>query len=161
VGHKQVVSAVAWTSNDDIVTGSWDFSIRFWDVESGINTDTKNSNKPIQSISYATQTQMVLTSHSDQTIRLWDKRSEYKETCLGFTSHKEWVSSVAFHPTRPEIFISGSYDKTLKMWDTRSNTPLYTIDGHLDKVLALGWHDNEIFLSGGADNQLKKHEINK
>jgi len=159
-GHKQAVTAVMWTSNEEIVSGSWDYSICFWDAESGIKTDTKNSNKAIHSLDYSPKSQIVLTSHSDHTVRLWDKRDQHVETYIGFTSHKEWVSSVAFHPHRQEIFISGSYDKTIKVWDMRSTIPLYTVENsHTDKVLTVGWWDHHIFLSGGADNLLKTHVL--
>ena len=33
--------------------------------------------------------------------------------------------------------------------------PLYDMSGHEDKILAADWSNQEIMLSGGADNQLK------
>lgn len=162
LGHKQPVSAVAWTSKDTLASGSWDFSVRYWDVESSINTETKNSNKAVQSLSYSPLSQLTITSHVDNVIRLWDKRTDYTETCQAFISHSTWVSQVAFHPTNPNIFLSASYDMTLKIWDIRSTTPLHTVtteQGHQQKILTAGWYNDNIFISGGADSLLKTHNI--
>jgi len=158
-GHKQVVTGVSWISNDEVVSGSWDFNICFWDLPSGLNTETKHGNKPITSLSRSPQTEMILTSHTDPTIRMWDKRTDKLESCLSFTSHTNWVSCVKFHPTQPHFFVSGSYDNTIKLWDTRSTTPLYTTKGHTRKVLSLTWFNDKVFLSGGADNLLQTHVL--
>jgi WD40 repeat protein len=39
-GHTQSASVVRWISQEQLVTGSWDHSVRFWDVASGVNTNT-------------------------------------------------------------------------------------------------------------------------
>ena len=47
-GHKSTVTSVVWAgssgsgvwSDDDIITGGWDNSIRIWDVATGINKNT-------------------------------------------------------------------------------------------------------------------------
>ena len=39
-GHTQCVSAVIWSERDVIVSASWDHSIRTWDAETNINTET-------------------------------------------------------------------------------------------------------------------------
>jgi len=160
-GHKQAVTAVEWLSNEEVVSGSWDFNICFWDILSGINTDTKHGNKPVTDISYSPQTGTLLSAHTDNIIRLWDKRIDNIETSSLFSSHKKWVSAVMFHPTKPNYFISGSYDCTVKLWDIRSTTPLYTIPAHNDKVLALSWFNDQEFITGGADSLLKTYTLNQ
>jgi len=154
-GHKQAVTTVRWTSNEEIISGSWDFNVCFWDVSSGINTETKHSNKPITCVTYAPDSQMILSAHTDGIVRLWDKRTEKIEICSSFTSHNIWVSSVHFHPSRTNYFITGSYDKTIKIWDTRSSTPLYTIkENENKKVLCLTWFNDSTFLYGGEEKKI-------
>jgi len=158
-GHKQVVTTVEWISNQEVVSGSWDFNICFWDILSGINTDTKHGNKPITDLSYSPETGILLSAHTDNIIRLWDKRINNIETNSFFSSHRLWVSSVQFHPSKPNYFISGSYDRTVKIWDTRSTTPLYTIPAHNEKILTLTWLNDNEFLTGGADSILKTYTL--
>ena len=38
--HSQPVSAVRWPTSHQIISGSYDHTMRLWDVESGVNTDT-------------------------------------------------------------------------------------------------------------------------
>jgi ribosome biogenesis protein YTM1 len=38
--HTRAVSAVAWPSADTIISGSWDHSVRVWDVSSGNSVAT-------------------------------------------------------------------------------------------------------------------------
>ena len=82
------------------------------------------------------------------------------EVATMFNSHGFWVSAVAFHPSRDNVFASVSYDQTVKLWDTRSRTPLSTITGqHDDKILCAEWSDDVTLLTGGADKQLKAHTL--
>lgn len=74
-------------------------------------------------------------------------------------SHRLWVSSVAWHPTRP-LLLSGSHDGRIKVWDVRSRIPLHTLPTvHKGKVLCVAW-DGERIVSGGADNVIRIHSVN-
>jgi ribosome biogenesis protein YTM1 len=75
-------------------------------------------------------------------------------------SHSAWVSTLAWHPTNPNMFLSGGYDGAVKVWDLRSNVPLHSLtQAHKDKVLCVGWAANQSFLSGGADKTVQIHSI--
>lgn len=39
-GHTQVVGALDWAERDTIYSASWDHSLRIWDVETTVNTQT-------------------------------------------------------------------------------------------------------------------------
>jgi ribosome biogenesis protein YTM1 len=158
-GHRQAVTCLRWTAKDEIISGSLDFNICFWDCNSGTNTDTKHGNKPVTCVSYAPDSQMALSSHTDGIIRLWDKRTDKLETSSSFTSHGVWVSTVQFHPTRTNYFISGAYDNRIKIWDTRSTTALYTIKIHQGKILCSTWFNNSTFLTGGEDKKIQTHTL--
>ncbi|GAU94382.1 hypothetical protein RvY_06164 [Ramazzottius varieornatus] len=156
-GHKEAVSCCAWTGKTEIITGSWDHSIRIWDVELGGVSRQLDSSKAFTSLSYSSLNRTVISGSSDRLIRLYDPRShEGSVVKLGFLSHSGWVSSVAWSPNNDHLFISGSYDKVMKMWDARSpKAPLYDMAGHSDKILCCSWSDRNLLLSGGADSALK------
>jgi len=73
-----------------------------------------------------------------------------------YSSHSQWVPSVMWSRTNEHLFVSGSYDSLVKLWDTRSlKAPLYDLQGHDDRVLCVDWSQQDLILSGGADNSLK------
>eukprot|EP01128_Nolandella_sp_AFSM9_P012390 TRINITY_DN9231_c0_g1_i1.p1 TRINITY_DN9231_c0_g1~~TRINITY_DN9231_c0_g1_i1.p1 ORF type:complete len:471 (+),score=129.49 TRINITY_DN9231_c0_g1_i1:66-1478(+) len=160
--HTLPVSAVAFSDAEKFVSASWDHSIRLWDLDSGITETTLNGNSAIHSLSTQPGGRGLVTGHADGSVRVWDPRADQAAIFTVMSSHKQWVSSVHFHPLREELFLSGSYDGTLKVWDMRSSTPMYTLDGiHDDKVLASTWHTPSLLVSGSADNTMKCHPLPK
>jgi len=104
---------------------------------------------------------IIATAHPDRCIRLWDPRiKNEKQMIKKLISHKEWISSLSWHPTNKNIFLSGSYDHCIKLWDIRSNIPLDTITSHSDKILCVCWSGTSSFLSGAADSKLFTFSLN-
>lgn len=159
-GHNQCVSVLQWMDTEQIVSGSWDHSLRFWDVESGVCTSRLDGNKVILDLDYSKTNGLVATGNADKSVRTWDPRVSIATTSLNtlYTSHTGWVSAVAWHPTDANILISGSFDSNIKVWDIRSATPLHTLPSqHKDKVTTLSWLDKDHFVSGGADKYLRTY----
>jgi len=150
-GHTQCVSSVVWISENRIISGSWDHSIKQWDITNGAAIDTLHGNKVIYGLSFNNQIKLIASAHADKTVRLWDLRSNDAALVLkSFTSHKEWVTSVAWHPNTDHLLVSGSHDGTVKLWDIRSVIPLHTLSSQ-DKIFCVGWDTQDKILSGGAD----------
>ncbi len=76
-----------------------------------------------------------------------------------YTSHTDWISAVAWHPSSEHVVATASYDKTLKLWDLRAAVPLHTMHGHTDKVLCVVWAGPDRLLSGGADCTARTHAV--
>ncbi|KAI7893549.1 WD40-repeat-containing domain protein [Mucor mucedo] len=160
-GHVGAVNAVTFddASSNTVYTGGWDHSIRSWDVEQQVNLTTKNCEKVVLDVDYSNASKLLATGHSDNTIRLWDPRSEDGTNVkLSLRGHSAWVSSVCWSKTSEFALCSGSYDSTVRVWDIRSKEPLYTVEAEdktkKDKVLSVYW-DNDKILSGGEEKQLK------
>merc|ERR1719321_1580200 len=73
-GHSQAVSAVAWRRNagDQLLSGSWDHSVRLWDVHAGMPARTMKCGKVVTSLSQSASGAAVVTGHHDNAVRLWD-----------------------------------------------------------------------------------------
>ncbi|XKL66223.1 hypothetical protein PGB90_009643 [Kerria lacca] len=160
-GHKEAISTVQWTEDNDIMSASWDHTIKLWDAEyGGIKTEIVG-NKSIFNAHYSHLNHLIITCSADRHIRLYDsKSSEGSIVKKIFSSHKEWVQSVRWSTTAEHLFVSGSFDNDLKLWDIRScNTPLFDLLGHEDKILCCDWSKPELIISGSADRTLRLYSV--
>lgn len=55
----------------------------------------------------------LLSASMDKTVRLWHYS---RPDCLGIFEHLDYVTSIAFHPRDPRVFVSGSLDCKLRLW---------------------------------------------
>jgi WD40 repeat protein len=73
-GHGNVVSSVAFTPDGrTILTGSWDGTVKLWDVETGKVTGTfKGHSGPVNSVAFSPDGLTALSGSGDGTMKLWD-----------------------------------------------------------------------------------------
>lgn len=77
-GHREAISGIEWITEDTILTGSWDHTLRVWDLAQGGIKSEINGNKPIFDVSLSKLNGLVVTSSADKSIRLYDLRSNCK-----------------------------------------------------------------------------------
>jgi len=156
-GHKEAVGGLAWLEEGELVSASWDHTIKIWDIELGGLKGELVGNKAFFGVSHSQSSRALLACGADRSIRLYDPRSQEGSLVKAvFTSHTGWVSAVAWAPHSEHMFVSASHDQLVKLWDARSNrTPLYELTGHTDKIFCCDWSNSEYIASGAADNNLK------
>lgn len=75
-GHKENISSVQFINNSDLLTASWDHTIKHWDGEvGGIKTEIVG-NKSFFNHDYSDKNSCIITCSSDRHIRLYDLRSK-------------------------------------------------------------------------------------
>ena len=156
---------------ETLITGSWDHSLKVWNIERQDCLLTLNGSRVISCLdtSYFSSG-IVATGHPDCTVRLWDVRTaNTKESALSPVSdntfrpsHKAWVSAVQWSQHNPYHLASTSHDGTVKLWDIRSSIPLHTVRAFekTEKGLALVYGDAETGLvyAGGTDCVVKQYQ---
>lgn len=161
-GHSQAVSALAWPDPLALYSGSWDHSIRLWDPKTEQNVASWLGAKVVTSLSFNLAANLLASGHSDNAVRLWDPRQKEADVAKQvLSSHKGWVTAVAWCPEDAHLLASASHDATVKLWDMRSKVPLHTLKDHTDKVLCLDWHGRDVLVSGGADCKLRRARLDK
>lgn len=77
-GHREAISSIQWIDEETILTGSWDHTLRVWDLTNGGIKSEINGNKPIFDVSHSKLNGFVITSSADKNLRLYDLRSNCK-----------------------------------------------------------------------------------
>ncbi|KAM0322138.1 hypothetical protein ACHAQA_009626 [Verticillium albo-atrum] len=65
----------------------------------------------------------LLSSSMDKTVRLWHMS---RRECLCTFRHKDFVTSIAFHPTDDRFFLAGSLDSVLRLWSIPDKAVAYS-----------------------------------
>jgi predicted NACHT family NTPase len=128
VGHTSSLSSVAFAPDGrTVLSGSWDHSLKLWDVASGRLLRSFDGHSDwVNSVAFAPDGRTVLSGSADGTLKLWDVESG---RLLRTFEGSRLVFSVAFAPDG-RTALSGNHDKTLKLWDVASGKQLQSVQGH-------------------------------
>ncbi len=158
-GHTSKVDSVAFSSNGKILaSGSWDNTVRLWDVETRKEIVTLTGHTgPVYSIAFSPDGKMLASGSYDRTIRLWDVETHTNIATL--PGYKDAVSSLAFSPDG-KMLASGSYDRTIRLWDVETETNIKTLTEHKGRVTSVAFSPHgKILVSGSWDNTIRLWDV--
>ncbi|ONI75052.1 hypothetical protein ALI144C_40515 [Actinosynnema sp. ALI-1.44] len=121
VGHNDNVSAVAFSPDaSTLATGSWDGSVRLWDVSDPHTrrplaklTEHKGF---VRSVTFGRDGRVLATSSDDGTVSLWDMSDRTNPRKVGSLTHDGGaIRSVAFSPDGRTLATGGR--DTARLWD--------------------------------------------
>jgi WD40 repeat protein len=156
LGHGSLVRSVS-ISNDGktIVSGSWDYTIKVWNRETGelIRTLTGHNNY-VNSVSISNDSKTIVSGSGDNTIKVWNLETPDAEP-LTLTGHNGPVISVSISNDSKTI-VSGSADNTIKVWNLETGELIRTLTGHNGSVNSVSIsNDSKTIVSGSDDYTIK------
>uniref|UniRef100_A0A8C2ID30 Small ribosomal subunit protein RACK1 n=1 Tax=Cyprinus carpio TaxID=7962 RepID=A0A8C2ID30_CYPCA len=116
-GHSHFVSDVVISSDGQFaLSGSWDGTLRLWDLTTGTTTRRfVGHTKDVLSVAFSADNRQIVSGSRDKTIKLWNTLGVCKYT-IQDESHTEWVSCVRFSPNSSNpIIVSCGWDKMVKV----------------------------------------------
>ena len=132
-GHSHFVQDVVISSDGQFaLSGSWDGTLRLWDLQQGTTTRRFVGHaKDVLSVAFSVDNRQIVSGSRDKTIKLWNTLGECKYTIAEPEGHSEWVSCVRFSPmTSNPIIVSGGWDKLVKVFNLSNCKLKCNLSGH-------------------------------
>ncbi|EFA80228.1 G beta like protein [Heterostelium album PN500] len=151
-GHSHFVQDVVISHDGQFaLSGSWDKTLRLWDINSGVTTRRfAGHTKDVLSVAFSFDHRQIISGSCDKSIRVWNTIGECKYV-LSEDGHTEWVSCVRFSPNTPTI-VSGGWDNKVKVWDIKTFKCTKTLEGHTGYINSVTISpDGSLCASGGKD----------
>lgn len=162
-GHSGFVSNVSLAHTGDYaITGSWDRSLRLWNLRSGqCQHKFLRHTKDVLAVAFSPDDRQIVSGGRDNVIRVWNVMGECMHE-LTRDCHEDWVSSVCFSPSleRP-VVVSGGWDKKVKVWDLVQGKCMHTLSGHTNYVTTVTVSpDGSLCASGGKEGVARLWDLN-
>jgi WD40 repeat protein len=126
IANSSIVRSVAFSPDGKtIATGSWDNTVKLWNLEGKEIQTLKGHSASVLSVAFSPDGKTIATGSGDKTVKLWNLEGKEIQTLKG---HGADVSSVAFSPDGKTI-ATGSGDKTVKLWNLEGKE-IQTLKGH-------------------------------
>lgn len=163
-GHGHFVTDVVLSTDGQYaLSGSWDKTLRLWDLNHGKSTRQFVSHtKDVLSVAFSADNRQIVSGSRDKSIKLWNTLAQCKYTITD-DCHTDWVSCVRFSPNNANpIIVSSGWDKVVKVWNLTNcklKTNHYGHTGYINHVTVSP--DGSLCASGGKDGMAMLWDLNE
>ena len=125
-GHSRGVNSVTFSSDGSLlVSGSYDMTIKLWDMQTGGVAKTLSGHYDrVLSVCISADSTVIASGSADMTIRLWNIQTG---ECYCVVRQTDWVYYVSFLPASSQYLMSRGFN-TIQQWDINGHQvgPEYT-----------------------------------
>ncbi len=171
-GHAGVVTALAFTADGGLVSGSADQTVKVWSLipnwtlagQLGPKADAPLDLRPspfanrVLALDFSDDGKFLATGGGDPSrsgeLMIWDMSNLALVKNIT-DAHSDTVFGVEFSRDG-QYLLSGAADKFVKIFDIATGKLVKSFEGHTHHVLDVAWKpDQTVIVSAGADNAIK------
>ncbi|WP_261248561.1 caspase family protein [Laspinema olomoucense] len=161
-GHVGPVQGLAVDPQGKLlISGSWDNTLKIWDLETGEVRETLRSERPsvIRDVALDPYSQRFASARDDGSIEIWQLDRQGSDLTVELEQRIEGhfgpVYAIALTPDGLTL-ASGSQDNTIKIWAIETGELLHTLTDHRGPVRSLAISpDGQTLISGAGDATIK------
>ncbi|EJD42268.1 WD40 repeat-like protein, partial [Auricularia subglabra TFB-10046 SS5] len=161
-GHRDTVRCIAFITQKLIISGSWDYTLRIWDITTGemVGEPLRGHTGYISCVIVSPNGHTIASCGNDRTIRLWKfhQASNRSTSCWHVMKAEDegWVWSIAFSPDGMQI-ISVSYTQMVRVWSVATGQQIRkAIRCHNGPITSIALSpDGKRAISGSWDHSVK------
>ena len=125
--HADMVWALAFSPDGQrLASGSWDGSVKLWDVNSGSLLWTGRHTSQVNGVAFSADGSLLASSGIDATVRLWDVQSGVQ---LQLLPHPAPVTSVMWS-TEGQVLASSDNEGYIRLWMVDKTEPAVCVKSH-------------------------------
>ncbi len=166
-GHGNRVNSAALRGDGRVlVTGSWDFTAKLWDVKDThhpiVLATLTGHNDNVNSVAFSSDGGAVATAGWDKTARLWNVADPARPGEGVVIGHPSRVNAVAFSPTTA-VLATADGAGTVRLFDVRDLAKpvlVATLTGHSGNITGLAYSpDGRTLASTGTDTTVRLWDV--
>ena len=147
--------SVAYSPNGKMLAaGSWDNTVKLWDVATQTNIATLvGHTERVSSVAFSPDGTILASGSWDNTVKLWDVAT--RKNIATLEKHTSAVNSVVFSPDGKMLASGGGFflgldGRIILLWDVATRKNIATLEGHTDAVLSVAFSPDGAILASGA-----------
>lgn len=153
-GHELAITAIAFRPDGkEVATGSYDKTVRIWDVETGkLKQTITGPEEWVSGLVYRFKGERVAASSGDKTIRIWRAKNKWK---IRKIVEHNGLHGLAQSPDE-KLFATAGFRKGLRIWNANLGDWKHTLKGHTSDVRCVAFSpDGKTVVSGSVDQTVR------
>jgi WD40 repeat protein len=156
-GHRGWVTAVAFSADARLLaSGSWDETVKLWDVSTGREVQSLAQSSGIEAIAFSPNGRWLASETSDKSVGLWDAATGRELRTLSSNKSPRRPEnldySLAFSPDGRQL-AWGTDGKTVGLWDLGAGREIRQFNSKRRGVIYVAFSPNGQRLASGDDSK--------